>query len=152
MCDAPQARHSFPPPVRPECEWVGRGGRHEQIEQRLSSGVALLPRGHLVTSGDSFGQHDCGWQDTTGQWAEAQDTPQHSTLNRTAHRPRVIWPRMSTVFTLRNPGLDKKCKGPLGFPGGASGKEPACQCRRQRRLGFDPWVRKISWRGHGSPL
>ena len=24
-----------------------------------------------------------------------------------------------------------------------SGKESACQCRR---LGFDPWVRKIPWR------
>jgi len=32
------------------------------------------------------------------------------------------------------------------LPGGASGKEPACQCRRHRRLGFDPWVRKIPWR------
>ena len=25
-----------------------------------------------------------------------------------------------------------------GFPGGASGKEPACQCRRRKRHGFDP--------------
>ena len=33
-----------------------------------------------------------------------------------------------------------------GFPGGASGKEPACQCRRHRKCGFDPWVRKIPWR------
>ena len=31
----------------------------------------------------------------------------------------------------------------LGFPGGASGKEPPCQCRRHKRRGFDPWVRKI---------
>ena len=31
----------------------------------------------------------------------------------------------------------------LGFPSGASGKEPTCQCRRP---GFDPWVRKIPWR------
>ena len=31
----------------------------------------------------------------------------------------------------------------LGFPGYASGKEPACQCRRCR---FNPWVRKIPWR------
>ena len=30
----------------------------------------------------------------------------------------------------------------LGFPGGASGKGPACQCRRLKRHGFDPWVRK----------
>ena len=27
-----------------------------------------------------------------------------------------------------------------GFLGGASGKEPACQCRRCKRRGFDPWV------------
>ena len=30
--------------------------------------------------------------------------------------------------------------------GGASGKEPACQCRRRKRCEFDPWVRKIPWR------
>ena len=32
-----------------------------------------------------------------------------------------------------------------GFPGGASGKEPTCQCRRLKRRGFDPWVGKIPW-------
>ena len=29
-----------------------------------------------------------------------------------------------------------------GFPGGAGGKEPACQCRRHRRHRFYPWVGK----------
>ena len=29
------------------------------------------------------------------------------------------------------------------FPGVTSGKEPTCQCRRHRRCGFSPWVRKI---------
>ena len=33
----------------------------------------------------------------------------------------------------------------MGFPSGASGKEPACQCRRHKRRGFDPWVGKILW-------
>ena len=33
--------------------------------------------------------------------------------------------------------------GSLGSPGGASGKEPACQCSSFR---FDPWVGKIPWR------
>ena len=33
-----------------------------------------------------------------------------------------------------------------GFPGDASGKEPACQCRRLKRRGFDLWVGKIPWR------
>ena len=32
------------------------------------------------------------------------------------------------------------------FPDGTSGVEPACQCRRQKRYGFGPWVREISWR------
>ena len=33
-----------------------------------------------------------------------------------------------------------------GFPGGASGKEPACQCRRHKRGGFNPLAGKIPWR------
>ena len=36
----------------------------------------------------------------------------------------------------------------LGLAGGASGKEPACQCRR---CGFDPLVRKIPWRKNWQP-
>ena len=38
-----------------------------------------------------------------------------------------------------------------GFPGGTSGKEPTCQCRRRKRHGFDPWVGKISWRRAWQP-
>jgi len=34
----------------------------------------------------------------------------------------------------------------IGFPGGTSGKEPACRCRRHKRHWFNPWIRKISWR------
>ena len=40
---------------------------------------------------------------------------------------------------------------PLGFPGGASGKEPACQSRRCKRHKFYPWVRKIPWRRAWQP-
>ena len=40
---------------------------------------------------------------------------------------------------------------PAGFPGGASGKESACQCRRHKRLGFGPWVGKIPRRGAWQP-
>ena len=36
----------------------------------------------------------------------------------------------------------------MGFPGG---KESVCQCRRRRRHGFDPWVRKIPWRRKWQP-
>ena len=36
--------------------------------------------------------------------------------------------------------------GPGLARGGASGKEPACQCTRHKRCRFDPWVGKIPWR------
>ena len=40
----------------------------------------------------------------------------------------------------------------MGFPGGASGKEPDCQCRRHKRHGFYSWIRRIPGGGHGNPL
>ena len=36
----------------------------------------------------------------------------------------------------------------MDFPGGSSGKEPTCQCRRHW---FDPWVRKAPWRRAWQP-
>ena len=44
-----------------------------------------------------------------------------------------------------------RCTPVWGFPGGTSGKEPACQCRRHKRCGFDPWVGKIPWRSKWQP-
>ena len=38
-----------------------------------------------------------------------------------------------------------------GFPGSASGKGPAFQCRRLMSLGFNPWVRKIPWKRKWQP-
>ena len=34
---------------------------------------------------------------------------------------------------------------PFSFPGSASGKESACQCRRCKRHGFNPWIGMIPW-------
>ena len=48
-------------------------------------------------------------------------------------------------YTLCDP-ID--CSSPyiyMSFPGGASGKESVCQCRRHKSLRFDPWVGKIPW-------
>ena len=36
-------------------------------------------------------------------------------------------------------------------PGGASEKEPTFQCKRHKRRGFNPWVRKIPWRRAWQP-
>ena len=38
-----------------------------------------------------------------------------------------------------------------GLLGGASRKEPPCQCRRHKKCEFDPWVRKIFWRRAWQP-
>ena len=43
-------------------------------------------------------------------------------------------------------------KAPPGFPGGSSGKEPTCQCRRCKRHGFNPWIGKIPWIIHSNKI
>ena len=40
----------------------------------------------------------------------------------------------------------------LGFPGGTSGKEPACQRGRCKRHGFDSCVWKTPWRREWQPI
>ena len=37
------------------------------------------------------------------------------------------------------------------FPRWCSGKESTCQCKRHKRHGFNPWVRKIPWRREWQP-
>ena len=37
------------------------------------------------------------------------------------------------------------------FPGGTTGREPICQCRRHKGCRFDPWIGKISWRRAWQP-
>ena len=51
------------------------------------------------------------------------------------HGVLKCWTRLSKWTT----------KGLLGFPGGASGKELACQCRKHKRHGINPWIGKIPW-------
>ena len=76
------------------------------------------------------------------------------------HRPKSWLLQMEQYFTIvgvaeeeiktiikkssnkQSPGQD----GYMGFPGSTSGKESACQCKRYKRHGFDPWVMKIPWR------
>ena len=44
-----------------------------------------------------------------------------------------------------------KCIHILGFLGGASGKEPPCECKRCQRCEFHPWILKILWRREWRP-
>ena len=40
---------------------------------------------------------------------------------------------------------------PVELPRWLSDKESACQCRRHRRCGLDPWIGKIPWRREWQP-
>ena len=42
--------------------------------------------------------------------------------------------------------------GVWGFPGGTSGKEPACQCRRSKRCELNPWLGRSLGGGYGNPF
>ena len=69
---------------------------------------------------------------TEGNWERRQKLrpAQGTTPAREQGSIRLAWPFGLWAFK-------------TGFPGGASGKEPTCQYRRPKRLGFDPWVWKI---------
>ena len=67
------------------------------------------------------------------------------TITLSANRDNVIC--FFPVLTLTpDRKTEEGCQFGLPFPGGASDKEPACQNRKHKRPGFNPWVRKILWR------
>ena len=51
-----------------------------------------------------------------------------------------IFPKLKPTFY-----ICKRIFALRGFPGFPRDKEPACQCGRHKRHGFNPWVRKIPW-------
>ena len=63
----------------------------------------------------------------------------------------MLWlPSTSPAFPLTSPlfvvCFRQELSFFVGIPGGANGKEHACQSKRYKRHGFDPWIRKIPWR------
>ena len=65
------------------------------------------------------------------------------------HTYTHVLPRWSLFFLLCCTQLCPTLCDPVdcspGFPGGTSGKKRACQCRKCKRRGFNPWVWKIPW-------
>ena len=74
--------------------------------------------------------------------------PNHNTLHRLSEVSTIL---ISTLVTPLHFNSLTIIYNFLGFPGGTSGKEHACQCRRHKRLGFDPLVGKIPWRRAWQP-
>ena len=53
---------------------------------------------------------------------------------------------LNTLACITSAGVQYSFDYFFEVKGGASGKEPTCQCRRHKRCRFDLWVRKIPWR------
>ena len=51
-----------------------------------------------------------------------------------------------------SPGEKYKLRSTKSFPSGTSGKESACESRRLKRHGFDPWVGKSPWSRKWHPI
>ena len=47
--------------------------------------------------------------------------------------------------------INSKVSGFMGFPGGASAEELACQCWRCKGLRLDPWIGMIPWKRGWDP-
>ena len=70
-----------------------------------------------------------------------------STQRSPAHSDQRMSAGWRMFLTAHGFTLEQNERLQWGFPGGASGrKKPACQCRRRKRRGFDPWVGRIPWR------
>ena len=82
--------------------------------------------------------------------------PLYLSLQTTRHFCPSHWPDLNKWYhlTAREAKQSEWVDGVFGecsFPGGASGKESACQCRRCKRRGSNPWVMKIPWRKAWQP-
>ena len=60
---------------------------------------------------------------------------------KTVSRPDILIGHSATRLLLAS--NTPPSVAPQAFPGGASGKEPACQCKGHKRRGFNSWVGKI---------
>ena len=76
-------------------------------------------------------------------------------VNRAVMKIRVhmsFWIRFFTFSQyMPRSGIAGSYDSSWGIPDGASGKEPACQCKRHKRHMFNPWVGVIPWRRAWQP-
>ena len=103
-----------------------------------------------------------GWQDwpfssssISGPWTKALLMTGDSQASNPSKLHPILLPNGTCLRVALVWSLKLNCTLPSlgsGFPGGISGKEFACQCRRHRRHRLDPWVRKIPWRRAWQPI
>ena len=77
-------------------------------------------------------------------------SPAQCTLRLKTGKPDVLW-SMGLQIVIHD-WVTEKQENTLGFPGGASGKELTCQCRRLRDTGSIPGLGRSPGEGQGNPL
>ena len=92
--------------------------------------------------GESHGQRNQAGYSPWGHRVEHNNDQAQHTYQSNHYDPSSLPPYLQDM--VYNNGL--------AFLDSASGKEPACQCKRCKMHGFDPWVRKIPWRRKWQPL
>ena len=123
---------------------------------------------HVSLFTPAFRQLPCRWLSEKREETSSPDT-QRNVLSLSSCSPllgHVLSPHPRTGHTrwcvrvgplpLAHGGVSKGWNSWLlllqgNEPGGASGKELTCQCRKHKRHGFSPWVWNIPWRRAWQP-
>ena len=63
-------------------------------------------------------------------------------LPSTSNNNLCLWEALQTGYSFSTYSISGSVPG-ISLPRWLSGKKSACQCRRHRRCGFDPWIGKL---------
>ena len=104
----------------------------------------IFPASLTISRLGAAGMQTCLWSGT--EWYQQWHLHQNNSAMGFAVQPSdSVFPSFQWFHELPNICFNK-LPFILGYPGGAGGKEPTCQCSRCKTWGFSPWVGKISWR------
>ena len=94
----------------------------------------------------------CSFSTEVGSWGRQAQSQGPATLSDASRLLR--WGAVSVPldsFVLSACSLHSAQLRVSSLPGGASGKEPSCQCRRCKRCRFNPLIGRIPWRRKWQP-
>ena len=98
-----------------------------------------------VANYNSLPLRECHWK-----WKKKKKSPIFKISQTSFDLGRSIGANLNACGQLK--GLSKVLFSNFGFPGGASGKESACQCRKHRDVGSIPGLGRSPGRDNGNPL
>ena len=134
----------------PAKTWAGEDARDAPVNAR-GGGKNQSPRG--TTAGATLWQNTDrrgSWETTglgylfPGGTSLSRDAIGSSCGTQTPSVPGGHWPELAKSCYVYMGLSSPAALHPLRFR--HPHPPPACQCRRYKRLGYDPWVEKIPWR------